>query len=396
MGRFRFFRGSTQTASHGQKANSTTVEDPLHGHEKYSRLSDLNSGTFGFVLKALDKITKQTVAIKLLPRGSSIHNGVEREILNHRALQHPHVIQFKEVFLTEKYLAIVMEYADREDLFRFVKDQGRLREDLARWMFQQIIFGVDYCHRRGVANRDIKLENVLLKSGARRPLVKLCDFGYSKHEDWDSAPKSRVGTPDYMSPEIFHSKNGAYDGKKADLWSCGVVLYTMVVGQYPFSRKEDQNLPAELQHQVVLQRVVKGNYSLPGYLSEECTDLIQRLLDPDPQTRITIPEIIHHSWHRIGLPAEAEHMNDVYLSASRVNGQCEEAIRSMVSKAMNKNNNNNNNNSSSKELVSDQMIDWAMGEEEEEEEQFITGHSGKKLVEEFNAQNTNVQNHSSY
>ena len=58
---------------------------------------------------------------------------------------------------------------------------------MARWIFQQLIFGLDYCHRRGVANRDVKLENVLLQSGHRLPLVKLCDFGYSKHEDWDSA-----------------------------------------------------------------------------------------------------------------------------------------------------------------------------------------------------------------
>lgn len=144
-----------------------------------------------------------------------------------------------------------------------------MREDVARWIFQQLIFGLDYCHRKGVANRDIKLENVLLQSGARRPLVKLCDFGYSKHEDLDSAPtwaslflvgflmdnsRSHVGTPDYMSPEIFKSGGGSYDAKKADLWSCGVVLYVMVVGKYPFSQKEDAELRIEEQHKLVKTR----------------------------------------------------------------------------------------------------------------------------------------------
>lgn len=97
------------------------VEDPLQGHSKYERVEEVNSGSFGLVLKASDKTQKTPVAIKLLPRGPQIHNGVEREILNHKSLKHPHVIQFKEVFLTEKYLAIAMEYADQGDLFRYVR-----------------------------------------------------------------------------------------------------------------------------------------------------------------------------------------------------------------------------------------------------------------------------------
>mgnify|MGYP001807643520 CR=1 FL=1 len=110
-------------------------------------------------------------------------------------LRHPHVIQFKEVFLTSEYIAIAMEYATGGSLFHYVQKQTRLKEAVARWFFQQLIIGVDYCHKRGVANRDIKLENTLLQkvNGLPLPLLKICDFGYSK-ADFKSAAKSKVGT----------------------------------------------------------------------------------------------------------------------------------------------------------------------------------------------------------
>lgn len=108
-------------------------------------------------------------------------------------LRHPHVIQFKEVFLTAEYICIAMEYATGGSLFQYVQQQARLKEAVARWFFQQLVIGVDYCHKRGVANRDIKLENTLLQKvdGLPLPLLKICDFGYSK-ADMRSAAKSKV------------------------------------------------------------------------------------------------------------------------------------------------------------------------------------------------------------
>lgn len=101
---------------------------------------------------------------------------VEREIINHRCLVHPHIVQFKEVFLTAHHLGIAMEFASGGDMFEYVVRKNGLREDEARWFFQQLVVGLDYCHRMGVVNRDIKLENTLLDSSPR-PLVKICDFG---------------------------------------------------------------------------------------------------------------------------------------------------------------------------------------------------------------------------
>lgn len=115
---------------------------------------------------------------QFLKRGA-INKYTEAEILNHSLLRHPHVIQFKEVFLTSEHICIAMEYATGGSLFHYVQKQGRLREAVARWFFQQLVIGADYCHKRGVANRDIKLENTLLQivKGLPLPLLKICDFG---------------------------------------------------------------------------------------------------------------------------------------------------------------------------------------------------------------------------
>ncbi|EFN57456.1 hypothetical protein CHLNCDRAFT_34706 [Chlorella variabilis] len=274
------------------------------------QIKDLNSGTFGFVQLALDRTTGRNVAIKFIERGDKVTKYVEREIINHRQLVHPHIIQFKEVFLTQQHLSIAMEYAAGGDMFEYVVRKGGLRESEARWFFQQLIVAVDYIHRMGVANRDIKLENTLL-DGSPRPLIKICDFGYSKHEKYQSAPGSRVGTPAYLAPEVIMTTKGkTYDGKVADIWSCGVMLYVMLVGAYPFERPEDKHDNQKLQK--MIQRILRVEYDWPAHikLSPECRDLMSRILVADPSKRITIHEIQDHPWYMKDLPPGVKEMND--------------------------------------------------------------------------------------
>jgi serine/threonine-protein kinase SRK2 len=127
-----------------------------------------------------------------------------------------------------------MEFAAGGDLFDLVKSAAgsRLSEDRARSLFQQLIIGLDYTHSKGVANRDIKLENVLISAPGRHGEVKIADFGYSKHEH-NSSARTTVGTTMYISPEIIIGR-GSYNAKKADIWSLGVVLYCMLCGRFPF------------------------------------------------------------------------------------------------------------------------------------------------------------------
>ncbi|XP_020216635.1 serine/threonine-protein kinase SRK2D isoform X2 [Cajanus cajan] len=225
-----------------------------------------------------------------------IDANVKREIINHRSLRHPNIIRFKEVILTPTHLAIVMEYASGGELFARICNAGRFNEDEARFFFQQLISGVNYCHAMEVCHRDLKLENTLL-DGTPAVHLKICDFGYSKSSVLHSQPNSTVGTPAYIAPEVLLKQE--YDGKIADVWSCGVTLYVMLVGSYPF---EDPNDPRDFRK--TIQRVFSVQYSIPDFvqISPECRHLISRIFVFDPAERITIPEILRNKWFLKNLP----------------------------------------------------------------------------------------------
>lgn len=281
------------------------------GPNRYAELAILNCGSTGFVQLARDKITNEQVAIKYIERGEKISRHVLREIINHRNLLHHHVVQFKEVFLTPQHLCIVMEYVPGGDVMQYIRRRNGLTEDEARWFFQQLILGLDYCHRMGVVNRDIKLENTLLDNSPW-PVLKICDFGFSKHERLQSAPDSRVGTPAYLAPEVVnHTRGSTYDGKLADIWSCGVFLYVLLVGSYPFDRPEDKQQRTEGMIMRILERIMNVDYTIPSYISisDAGRDLIQRIFVKDTDRRITMGEIMEHPWFNVRLPTGAKEMN---------------------------------------------------------------------------------------
>lgn len=306
------------------------LEEPLENHPVFKKVRDLNSGAFGFVQLAEHKNTGEKVAIKFLLRGSKIDRNVQREILNHRKLLHQHVVRFKGVFLTRCYLGIMLEYVPGCDLLTYIQQKKGITEDVGRWFFQQLIIGLDYIHQMGVANRDIKLENTLLDDRTW-PLVKICDFGYSKG-DVDSIPKSFVGTRPYLAPEVVSCiKGNPYDGKKADIWSCGVVLYVMLVGAYPFDRPED---PKEVDSQVMLSRIMNVDYDVPpGVISKQCEDLIRKILQKDPTKRPTIAEIQQDPWYQKNLPVGATAMNNTLIRQPDEELQSENEILRILQQA---------------------------------------------------------------
>ncbi|XP_057501486.1 serine/threonine-protein kinase SAPK1-like isoform X3 [Actinidia eriantha] len=232
--------------------------------ERYEVMRDIGSGNFGVAKLVRDKWTSELLAVKFIERGHKIDEHVQREIMNHRSLKHPNIIRFKE----------------------------------ARFFFQQLISGVSYCHSMQICHRDLKLENTLL-DGSSEPRLKICDFGYSKSSLLHSQPKSTVGTPAYIAPEVFLRKE--YDGKIADVWSCGVTLYVMLVGAYPY---EDPDDPRNFKKTIT--RILSVQYSIPDYVrvSVECRHLLARIFVADPKKRITMPEIEKHPWFLKKLPIE--------------------------------------------------------------------------------------------
>ncbi|XP_052151240.1 serine/threonine-protein kinase SAPK5 isoform X2 [Oryza glaberrima] len=266
--------------------------------EKYEPVREIGAGNFGVAKLMRNKETRELVAMKFIERGNRIDENVFREIVNHRSLRHPNIIRFKEVVVTGRHLAIVMEYAAGGELFERICEAGRFHEDEARYFFQQLVCGVSYCHAMQICHRDLKLENTLL-DGSPAPRLKICDFGYSKSSLLHSRPKSTVGTPAYIAPEVLSRRE--YDGKLADVWSCGVTLYVMLVGAYPF---EDPKDPKNFRK--TISRIMSVQYKIPEYVhvSQPCRHLLSRIFVANPYKRISMGEIKSHPWFLKNLPRE--------------------------------------------------------------------------------------------
>lgn len=252
----------------------------------------LGKGTFAKVYYARSISTNQSVAIKVIDKEKILKVGlvdqVKREISVMKMVKHPNVIHLYEIMATKTKIYFVMEYAKGGELFNKVA-KGKLKEDVARKYFQQLINAVDFCHSRGVYHRDIKPENLLLDEHDN---LKVSDFGLSAlaESKWqDGLLHTTCGTPAYVAPEVIGRKG--YDGAKADLWSCGVVLYVFLAGYLPF---HDSNLME------MYRKIGKAQFKCPNWFPAEVRRLLFRILDPNPSTRITIAKIKESSWFRKG------------------------------------------------------------------------------------------------
>jgi len=263
--------------------------NPLAG---YRIGKTLGIGSFGKVKIAEHIITGHKVAIKILNRrkikSMEMEEKVKREIKILRLFMHPHIIRLYEVIDTPADIYFVMEYVKSGELFDYIVEKGRLQEEEARRFFQQIISGVEYCHRNMVVHRDLKPENLLLDSKWN---VKIADFGLSNVMRDGHFLKTSCGSPNYAAPEVISGK--LYAGPEVDVWSCGVILYALLCGTLPF---DDENIPN------LFKKIKSGIYTLPSHLSPLARDLIPRILVVDPMKRITIREIREHSWFKARLP----------------------------------------------------------------------------------------------
>ncbi|GLT84842.1 hypothetical protein SLE2022_030540 [Rubroshorea leprosula] len=274
---------------------------------KYELGRTLGEGSFAKVKFARNVETGDCVAIKILDREQVLrHKMVEQiknEISTMKLIKHPNVITIFEVMASKTKIYIVIEFVDGGELFDKIAKRGRLKEDEARTYFQQLINAVDYCHSRGVYHRDLKPENLLLDSDG---VLKVSDFGlsaFSQHVREDGLLHTACGTPNYVAPEVLTNKG--YDGTASDIWSCGVILFVLMAGYLPF---DESNLMA------LYKKILKAEFSCPPWFSPEAKKLISRILDPNPLSRITIPEILQDEWFKKGYrPPQFNKEDDVNL-----------------------------------------------------------------------------------
>ncbi|XP_058098554.1 CBL-interacting serine/threonine-protein kinase 23-like isoform X4 [Magnolia sinica] len=246
---------------------------------RYELGRTLGEGTFAKVKFARNVELGENVAIKIIDKDKILRHEmigqIKREISTMKLIKHPNVIQMYEVMASKTKIYIVLEFVTGGELFDRIARHGKMKEDEARKYFQQLIDAVDYCHSRGVFHRDLKPENLLLDSSG---VLKVSDFGLSalpQQVREDGLLHTTCGTPNYVAPEVINNKG--YDGAKADLWSCGVILFVLMAGYLPF---EESNL------MTLYKKITKADFTLPSWFSSSAKKLIKRILDPNPSTGI--------------------------------------------------------------------------------------------------------------
>ncbi|XP_075401667.1 serine/threonine-protein kinase MARK2 isoform X1 [Tenrec ecaudatus] len=271
----------------GRNSAPSADEQPHIGN--YRLLKTIGKGNFAKVKLARHILTGKEVAVKIIDKtqlNSSSLQKLFREVRIMKVLNHPNIVKLFEVIETEKTLYLVMEYASGGEVFDYLVAHGRMKEKEARAKFRQIVSAVQYCHQKFIVHRDLKAENLLLDADMN---IKIADFGFSNEFTFGNKLDTFCGSPPYAAPELFQGKK--YDGPEVDVWSLGVILYTLVSGSLPF---DGQNLK-ELR-----ERVLRGKYRIPFYMSTDCENLLKKFLILNPSKRGTLEQIMKDRWMNVG------------------------------------------------------------------------------------------------
>ena len=279
-----------------QKASIRPGTFVFHKHssilDDYEMGPILGSGAFGSVRIAVQKSTGLDRAIKSIQKSkiakdpqskSSFFNEIE--IL--KQIDHPNVLRIFEFYEDSNFFHLVTELLTGGELFEYLTSQDSLSESISAHFIQQVLLAVNYCHQQGIVHRDLKPENLLLESKSSGSTLKVIDFGAAAIYNGKNPLKAMFGTCYYMAPEVL---NREYN-EKCDIWSCGVILFIMLSGKPPFNGKNDSE---------ILAKIKKGVFSFPAHewshVSPEAKDLIQSMINCDPETRFSAEQALNHCW----------------------------------------------------------------------------------------------------
>ncbi|XP_065056343.1 testis-specific serine/threonine-protein kinase 3-like [Rhopilema esculentum] len=259
----------------------------------YTLGPSLGKGSYAVVKSAQSKKHKRKVAIKIISKKKApedyLTKFLPREIQVLKRLRHPHCITLLEAIETNTRIYLIMNLAENGDLLEYIRSNGALSDDGARTFFAQLVAATEYFHSMGIVHRDLKCENLLLDHNYN---IVVSDFGFARASMIVPETNKRVlsqtfcGSYAYAPPEIL--RGIAYDAMLADIWSLGVVLFTMVSASLPF---DDSHL------KTLLEQVMRPvHFSRRKNISPEVKDLINKMLQPDVRKRYDLPEIKEHIW----------------------------------------------------------------------------------------------------
>ncbi|KAJ5070943.1 cbl-interacting serine/threonine-protein kinase 8 [Anaeramoeba ignava] len=251
----------------------------------------LGEGTFGKVKQAVNVETNELVAIKVMEKKKILKENmaeqVKKEISVMKMINHPHIVRLIDVLVSKSRIFLVLELVTGGELFYKIAHDGKFDDHTSRYYFQQLITGVEFCHSQGVVHRDLKPENILLDS---KNNIKISDFGLSAlRSETEELLQTACGTPNYVAPEVLDGHG--YDGKIADIWSCGVILYVFLAGFLPI---DDSNL------EKLFVKIKNAEIVYPSWFSPHSVSLLKKILVANPTKRATIQQIKQDPWFRIG------------------------------------------------------------------------------------------------
>ncbi|XP_003504110.1 sperm motility kinase 2B-like [Cricetulus griseus] len=279
---------------------SSSIFEEESFQSQYRVLRTIGHGSNAKVQLAHHLLTGTPVAVKVLQKKKKWHQPLRAEVDIMMMISHPNIISLFQVIETEKRIYLIMELAEGQELYQYIRKVGHLKEDEARGIFKQIIAGVSYCHDLGIVHRDLKPDNIMLDPNGN---VKIIDFGLGTQVQPGQRLSRHCGAYSFGAPELFLGR--LYDGPKIDIWTLGVVLYFMVVGKVPF----DAVTIPELRRQVVA-----GKYAVPSGISEELRDLLSVLMTVNPRLRPTMAEVMTHPWLREDMEALPNHCDKMIPS----------------------------------------------------------------------------------
>ena len=265
-------------------------KSPLKKIGNYLLSHTIGEGAFAKVKLATHIYTGEKVAIKILSK-SHISQQEFPKFLNEitllKSLKHKNIINLYEIIDTPHKLYIIMEYCPNNSLFDYISKRKHLTEREACRLFQQIINAVEYLHLNKITHRDLKPENILLSNNKR---IKIIDFGLSKKTLYfNSLLKTPCGTPSYAPPEMLRGEN--YNGILSDIYSIGIILYTMIVGNLPCLNNFNE--------EIIYKIMINKSYKYPSYMSLDCIDLIEKMINVNSNERILFKEIKNHKWFNL-------------------------------------------------------------------------------------------------